>query len=165
MLTFPSAHPPPPPRAAPAARHRQAPKVNRLLRTLKLNSLAFLKFPKSSAHASGTWRHSHLLVISYLGFILTSVNDASSPRAREHLRSCLHLTNPCTKRKFLSPTKPKGKIYKTKSLGHYITFWDTNRSFNLGQTTGPYNNQQKKEKRTCRIVDFAVPFDHKVKMK
>ena len=32
-----------------------------------------------------------------------------------------HLTNPCTKRKVLSLTKPKGKIYKTKSLGNYIT--------------------------------------------
>ena len=41
--------------------------------------------------------------------------------AREHLRSCLHLTNPCAKRKVLSLTKPKGKIYETKSLGHYIT--------------------------------------------
>ena len=33
----------------------------------------------------------------------------------------LQLTNPCTKRKVLSLTKPKGKIYKTKSLRHYIT--------------------------------------------
>ena len=33
----------------------------------------------------------------------------------------LHLTNPCAKRKVLSLTKPKGKIYKTKSLSHYIT--------------------------------------------
>ena len=33
----------------------------------------------------------------------------------------LHLTNPSAKRKVLSLTKPKGKIYKTKSLGHYIT--------------------------------------------
>ena len=33
----------------------------------------------------------------------------------------LHLTNPCAKRKVLSLTKPKGKIYKTQSLGHYIT--------------------------------------------
>ena len=33
----------------------------------------------------------------------------------------LHLTNPCAKRKVLSPTKSKGKIYKMKSLGHYIT--------------------------------------------
>ena len=34
----------------------------------------------------------------------------------------LHLTNPCAKRKVLSLTKPKGKIYKTKSLGHYIAY-------------------------------------------
>ena len=29
--------------------------------------------------------------------------------------------------------------------------------------TRPYNNQQ--QKRTCKIVDFAVPADHKVKLK
>ena len=39
----------------------------------------------------------------YLDFILTSVNDASSPRAREHVRSCLHLTNPCTEPKSSHP--------------------------------------------------------------
>ena len=33
----------------------------------------------------------------------------------------LHLTNPCAKQKVLSLTKPKGKIYKTKSLRNYIT--------------------------------------------
>ena len=33
----------------------------------------------------------------------------------------LHLTNPYAKRKVLSLTKPNGKIYKTKSLGNYIT--------------------------------------------
>ena len=77
---------------------------------------------KSSAHASGAWCHSHPLVsFPIWGFILTSVNDGSSPRAREHLRSCLHLPNPCTKRKVLSLTKPKSKIYKTKSLCNYIT--------------------------------------------
>ena len=38
----------------------------------------------------------------------------------------LHLTNPCDKRKVFSLTKPKGKIYKTKSLGHYITLWHIN---------------------------------------
>ena len=36
----------------------------------------------------------------------------------------LHLTNPSAERKVLSLTKPKGKIYKTKSLGHYITDWE-----------------------------------------
>ena len=33
----------------------------------------------------------------------------------------LHLTNPCAKRKVLILTKLKGKIYKTKSIRHYIT--------------------------------------------
>ena len=62
------------------------------------------------------------LVISiYLGFYC----DISE----WHVRSAcaftsalmLHLNNPCAKRKVLSLTKPKGKIYITKSLGHYIT--------------------------------------------
>ena len=44
-----------------------------------------------------------------------------------------------------------------------LGFWHTNRSPNLGQTTRPYNNQQKV--RTCRIMDFAVPADHWVKLK
>ncbi len=30
--------------------------------------------------------------------------------------------------------------------------------------TRPYNNQQKK-KRICKIVDFAVPADHRIKLK
>ena len=34
--------------------------------------------------------------------------------------------------------------------------WHTNRSLNLGQKTRPYNNQQK---RSCKIVDFAVLAD------
>ena len=50
------------------------------------------------------WHHSHPLVpFSIWIFILTSVNDASSPRARKHLRSCLHLTNPCTEPKGSHP--------------------------------------------------------------
>ena len=39
--------------------------------------------------------------------IVTSLNDTSAPRARERLRSCLPLTNPCTKRKVRSLTQPK----------------------------------------------------------
>ena len=66
--------------------------------------LLFLKSPKSSTHASGARRHSHPLVSFYIwGFILTSVNDASFPHAREHLRSCLHLTNSCTEPKGSHP--------------------------------------------------------------
>ena len=44
-----------------------------------------------------------------------------------------------------------------------LGFWDTNGSTNIGQMTTAYNNQQKK--RTCRIVDFAVPAHHRVKLK
>ena len=112
------------PRAAPATRSWWAPKVNRPLRTLELNSTqlpAFSQIPKILS-ASG---HDviHLPRFYFLSGIpiLTSLNDTSSPGTRAHLRSCLHLTNPCTKRKILTLTKPKCKIYKTKSLGHYIT--------------------------------------------
>ena len=77
---------------------------------------AFLKSPKSSA-LSGMMSFTSSGPISYRGiFILTSVNDTTSPRAL-----MLHHTNPCTKRKVLILTKPKGKIYKTRSLRNYIT--------------------------------------------
>ena len=42
-------------------------------------------------------------------------------------------------------------------------FWYTNGSHNLGQTIKPYNNYYKKI--TCQIVDFAVPANHRVKLK
>ena len=49
-----------------------------------------------------------------------------------------------------------------------LGFWDTGGSPNLGQAIRPTNNQQQKKKgkkRTCRIVDFAVPADHRLKLK
>ena len=101
-----------PPRAAPAARPRRAPKVNRLFRTLKLDSLTFFQMPqilraRFRCMTSFTSRgHIFLSGVS----IVTSLNDTSAPCAREHLRSCLHLTNPCAKRKVLSLTKPKDEI-------------------------------------------------------
>ena len=52
-------------------------------------------------------------------------------------------------------------LYKF-SLIMIIMIWDTNGSPNPGQTIRPINNQQKK--RTCRIVDFAIPADHRVKL-
>ena len=42
--------------------------------------------------------------------------------------------------------------------------WHTNGSPNLGQKTRSYNNQQQK-KITCKIVDFSVPADHRIKLK
>ena len=45
-----------------------------------------------------------------------------------------------------------------------MELWHTHGSPNLGQKTRPYNYQQKK-KRICKIVDFAAPADHGIKMK
>ena len=45
-----------------------------------------------------------------------------------------------------------------------MVLWHTNESPNVGQTTRPHNNQQQKKK-TCKIVDFAVSADHRVKLK
>ena len=110
MMIFPSA--PPPSRAASVARKfvwpLRALKVDRSrsVSSSQLNWL-FSNPPKSSAHASGAWRHSHPLVLGVLFWHLWTTHP---PRARVN-------------RKFLSLTKPKGKIYKTKSLGHYITYW------------------------------------------
>ena len=44
-----------------------------------------------------------------------------------------------------------------------LGFYDTNGSHKFDQTSRPYNNPQ--EKRTCRIVDFPIPTDHRVKLK
>ena len=49
-----------------------------------------------------------------------------------------------------------------------MEFWDTSGSPNLSQATRPCNNQQQKTKKkqsTCRIVDFTVTADHRVKLK
>ena len=59
---------------------------------------------------------------------------------------------------YAQPSIHPGKWNAQTSLG----FWDTNRSPDLGQITRPYNNQQKR--RICRIVNFAVPADNRVKL-
>ena len=48
-----------------------------------------------------------------------------------------------------------------------LRFIDTDGSLNLGQTTRPSDSQQERGggERTCRIVDFAVMANHKVKLK
>ena len=84
--------------------------------------IAFSQIPKSSAHASGAWCHLPPLVSIPIWDFYFDISEW-------HIFSMhvwtpalmLHLTNPCTKRKVLILTKPKGKIYKTKSLRHYIT--------------------------------------------
>ena len=54
--------------------------------------------------------------ISYLVFLLWHLWLSHPPRVCVNTcTQCVHLTNPCTKRKVLRLTKPKGKIYKTKN--------------------------------------------------
>ena len=82
---------------------------------------AFSQIPKSSAHDSG---HDiiHLpSLIFYLGFYFDICEWRILPARVWTPALMLYLTNPCTKRKVLILTKPKGKIYKTKFLRHYIT--------------------------------------------
>ena len=45
-----------------------------------------------------------------------------------------------------------------------MELWHTHGSPNLGQKTRPNDNWQKK-KRICKIVDFAVPSNHRIKLK
>ena len=40
-----------------------------------------------------------------------------------------------------------------------------NNNNNNNNNTRPYNNEQQKIKRICKIVDFAVPGDHRIKLK
>ena len=44
-----------------------------------------------------------------------------------------------------------------------MELWRTHGSANLGQNTRPYNQQKKKI--IWKIVDFAVPADHRIKLK
>ena len=116
MLAFPSApqhvwHPP--------QGHRELAKITFFLRTARLNSTNRLfQNPQIPPRALPMHNVIHIHWSTFLSgiFILTSWNDTSSPRVRQHLFSSLHLTHGLNRL-----TKSKGKIYKTKSLGHYIT--------------------------------------------
>ena len=79
-------------------------------------------FSQISAHASGVWRHPNTLVPIPIWDFYFDISEwhILSMRAWTPVLM-LHLTNPCVKWKVLSLTKPKGKIYKTKSLCNYIT--------------------------------------------
>ena len=66
---------------------------------------------------------------------------------------------------------PYNKIVYAKPIIHPGE-WEANGSNFPGQTTRSSDSQQKKKKKkkkkrkiTCGIVDFAIPMDHKVKIK
>ena len=82
----------------------------------------FSQIPKSSSHASGACRHPHPLIPIPMWDFYFDISEWHILSACAWTPALmLHQTNPCTKRMVLIRNKPKGKIYKTKSLGHYIT--------------------------------------------
>ena len=84
--------------------------LDSLVRRQELNSLLFLKSPKSSAHASGAWRHSYPQSYFLSRILFWNLCLTHPPCA--HV--CTELTHALS-RKVLILTKPKGKIYKTRS--------------------------------------------------
>ena len=62
---------------------------------------------------------------------------------------------------YAQPSSCPGEWHTQTPLG----LWLTNGSPNIGQTTRPFSNQQKKKKRTCKVVDLAVLADHRIKLK
>ena len=115
MLTFPSAPPPHHVRRPPQglSELRKSPFFFG-----RQDSTQLTDFSQISAHASGAWRHSHPPIWDFY----CDISEWHILPARAWTPALmLHRTNPCAKRKFLGLTKPKSKIYKTKSFGHYIT--------------------------------------------
>ena len=97
MLTFPSAPNHVPTRHKASASKRKSTSLFR--RQKSTNWLFSNLIPRFRCVTSLT-----SLVINLSGiFIVTSLNATSAPRAREHLRSCLYLTNPCTEPKGSQP--------------------------------------------------------------
>ena len=113
---------------------------------------AFSQIPKSSAHTSGVWRHSHPLVSILIWDFYFDISEWHILSARAWTPALmLHLTSPCTKRKVLSLTKLKGKIYKRKSLGNYIT---------LIVVWGAWNNPQRRGKKIGEIGTQRKNWDY-----
>ena len=116
----------------PHTQHVRPRKSTDFFRARNSTNWLFSNPPKSSAHVSGAWRHSQPLVSFPIWDFYFDISEWHILPARVWTPAfMLHLTNPCAKRKVLSLTKPKDKIYKTKSLGHYITMIPNNIRFNI----------------------------------
>ena len=74
-----------------------------LFRPQNSTNWLFSNPPKSSAQASGAWRHSHPPGSNSIWDFYCDISEWHVCSAREHLRSCLHLTNPCTEPKGSQP--------------------------------------------------------------
>ena len=125
----------------PPQRPRWAPKVNFLLRRQKFDSLTPPNPPRTLPV------HDVIHIPSVTFTIWDFYFDISEwhilPACAWTPELMLHLTNPCAKRKVLSLTKPKGKLYKTKSLGHYFTQSFTNSHIYMYREDLALNKGQK----------------------
>ena len=125
MMTFPSA---PPSRAAPVA-HKfvwplRAPKVDPSCLESSSQLIDFFKIPQILR--ARFWYMTPFTSTGqpfYLGFLFWHLwmTHPLCTRVNTCTQVCTKLTYALS-RKVLSLTKPKGKIYKTKSLGHNITY-------------------------------------------
>ena len=68
-----------------------------IVRCPVLNSTNFLQNSQNPPHASGAWRHSHLLALFPIWAIVIALSDTSASRMRALTPALmLHLSNPCT---------------------------------------------------------------------
>ena len=96
-----------------------------LVRRQELNSLTFSKSQNPQPTLPGMTSFTSLVAIPIWDFYFDMSGWYILSACAWTPALILHLTNPCAKRKVLSLTKPKGKIYETKSLGNYITLRST----------------------------------------
>ena len=139
----------PPPRAAPSRKllvwSRRPPKVTLLPLRQELNSLLFLK-SQSTLPVRVVTHIPWSQFLSGIFFFFFDISEWHILSVRAWTPALmLHLTNPCAKRKVLSLTKPKGKIYKTKSPRNYYRSMSFRHTFNniCRPKTEVYNNYNR----------------------
>ena len=102
-------------RAAPLAQSRLASPSSESQPSSSEAGTQLTAFAQISAHASGAWRHPNTLVRIPIWDFYVDISEWHILSARAWTPALmLHLTNPRAKRKVLSLTKPKGKMYKNE---------------------------------------------------
>ena len=115
MLAFPSA-----PATRPLAWLRRASKSHPSSSVRKTQLTDFFQIPQNPQRTLPV--HDVIYIPKSQFSIWDFYFDICERRANTCTQVCTQLTY-AQSQKVLSLTKPKGKIYKTKSLGHYITLW------------------------------------------
>ena len=137
MMTFPSAHPPS--RAAPVVHKFLCPHASTESRPFRSESSSQLKLRFFKSLKILCARFQCMTSFTFPGpgsFYFDICERHILPARALHMRSSFHQTNPCAESKGSQPNyNPKARIFKTKSLGHYITQQIQANTF----TAFPYN--------------------------